>query len=346
MPFTTAELEHASNTLLEYYMDRGKVFEQAIQEKPIYDMLRKKQKSFPGGKDELSCAVKGVHTPTIEGFESDDEVSYVNPANVRRARYPWKLHHAGIKFTKHELLKAGISIKDGKGKQLSTHSEAEKIQLVDFMGDKVSDLAEGWAEDFQTLLWGDGTADSKKLAGVRSIVVDDPTTATVVGGIDQSSNSWWRNRASLAIDSSTASDNNLINKMQTEWRQLRRYGGRPDMVLCGSDWLEAAEKEMRSKGTYTDTGWRDSGKLDPAMPDLAFKGVAWHYDPSLDDIGRAKYCYVFDTRKLTLMPIEGEDMQRHFPERSEKNYVFYRSITWVGGLTCKQRNCHGVYSIA
>src|SRR3546814_9048349 len=76
------------------------------------------------------------------------------------------------------------------------------------------------------------------------------------------------------INAATPENQNLVTTLQKEWRQLRRYGGAPDLVLAGSDFLEAYEKELRAKGNYTDTGWANKGRIDASMDDVSFKGVA------------------------------------------------------------------------
>src|SRR3546814_2867103 len=107
-------------------------------------------------------------------------------------------------------------------------------------------------------------------------------------------------------------------------RQLRRYGGAPDLVLAGSDFLEAYEKELRAKGNYTDTGWANKGRIDASMDDVSFKGVAFQYDPTLDDLGREKYAYVLDTKTIFPKQIEGENMKRH--NRSEEHTSDLQSL--------------------
>jgi hypothetical protein len=138
----------------------------------------------------------------------------------------------------------------------------------------------------------------------------------------------------------------VINTLQKEWRQLRRYGGRPNLVLCGSAFLEWVEKELRAKGNYTLEGWTAKKNTDASMADVSFKGVTFQYDPTLDDDGKSKYCYVLDTTHIFPMAIEGESFKKHNPERPAQQYLFYRALTWVGGLICDQRNAQGVYSIA
>lgn len=346
MPFTLDELENVANATIDFHANRPEVRAQSIQDKPLLKIMRSKEQSFPGGKDEITVGVKGTRTNVLQGFEHDDQVSYYNPANIKRARYPYKLLHSGLKFTLHELAKDGISIKDtSTGKGEAQHSQREKTALANILSEKVDDWMEDTDTDFNLMFWRDGTQDADKVPGILSFILDDPTTATVIGGIDQSANVWWRNRANVAIDASTASNSNIVKTLQSEWRQLRRYRGRPDTVLCGSDFLQALENELRALGTLTDSGWKSTKQTDASIADVYFKGVKFEYDPTLDDEGKAKYCYILDSRRIHPMAIEGESMKKHNPARPADRYVVYRALTWMGGLTCSQRNANGVYAI-
>lgn len=347
MPFTATELENIANAVIDLHMEQGRVFSQTIQDKPLLKAMKAAQKTFPSAKENITVRVKGEYTTDIMGYSEDDTVTYGNPANIKTASYPWKEIHSGIKVTLTELKKDGISVVDSTtGKNTTEHSGREKTALANLLEDKIEDMAEGTSRGMNSMFWKDGTQDAKQVPGIRSFILDDPTSATVVGGLDQSANSWWRNRASLAIDTSTASNLNLVTKLQQEFRQLRRYGPPKHIFLCGSDFLDAFEKELRSKGNFTLDGWAKSGRIDASVADLAFKGVNLEYDPTLDDDGLAKYGYVLDTRVIKPMVMEGEDMKKHSPARPEDKYVIYRALTWTGGLICRQRNTSGVYSIA
>ena len=347
MPFTLEQIENTSNAAIELHFQRGKITSQTIQDKPLLDAMMAKEKTFPGGKDTITGTVKGVYTTTIQGFENDDQVSYGNPANIKKYTYPWKLIHAGIKFTMHELLQNGIKVVDTQdGSSVSPASDAEKVQLANIYQDKLEDMQEGVDRGMNEMFWKDGTQDASLVPGVRSFVVDTPSSAATVGGIDQVANTWWRNRATLGLTATTASDQNVINELQTELRQLKRYGGNPKLWLAGSDMIEWIEKELRSKGNYTLEGFNMSKATDGGMADISFKGNPIKYDPTLDDMSRAKYLYVLDTRFIYPMAIDGESMKKHNPARPEDRYAFYKAVTWVGGLVCTRRNVHGVYSIA
>lgn len=346
--FTVAEVENIANSTLDFFLERRKVEPQSLQDKPLLKALRAAEKTFPGGKENLTGAAKFDYTTTIQGFENDDEVSYSNPANTKRYSYPWKLIHAGIQFSMHECAKDGISITDtttGKGE--SNHSDRELTALVNILEEKFEDMAEGIDRGFNTMYWGDGSADAKLVPGIRSFIHDDPTSAVVVGGLDQSTIPLWRNRASLGIVTTTPTDMNIATKLQSELRQLRRYnGGNPRTWLAGSAFIEAFEKELRSKGNLTLEGWTAKKNTDSGMADIAFKGIPIEYDPTLDDLGRSKYLYILDTKFIQPYVVDGENMKKHFPARPENKYVFYRAQTWMGGLVAKRRNSCGVYSIA
>lgn len=348
MPFTAQELANIANATLDHFV-RGQPLSQSIQEKPLYNGLRGKQKTFPGGKDYISLPVKGDYTTTIQGFSHDDTVSYQNPANIKRVQYAWKEIHAGISMTLTELKKNGISVIDTlTGENTTEHSEGEMIRLANILDDKLEDMGEGWARGFNNMLWEDGTQDSDEIAGLKSIIVDDPSTATV-GGLSGATFSWWRNRALVGaskITSATTSGGVMIQTLQKEYRQLRRYGGSPDLWLAGSDMIDALETELRANGNYSDNGFSKKGVTEFGMADLYFKGNAIVYDPTLDDKGESMRLYAIDTKHIYLDTMDGEDMRTHTPARPAEKYVLFRAMTYTGGLVCDQRNSSGVYEIA
>lgn len=348
MPFTVQELNNIANAAMDYHLDKGKVHSQTIQEKPLLRRMKAAQKTFPGGKGNIDVRVKGVYTTGIQGFTHDDTVTYTNPANIKQASFPWKEVHAGIQITMTELKKAGISVTDTNGANTSEHSQAELIQLANLLDDKLEDMSEGSSRGQNLMYWRDGTQDAKLAAGIKSFIVDNPAAAVTVGGLDQQANDWWRNRASLGIiaNESNAANQGLIKLLSKERRQLRRYGGRPDVGFCGSDFLDQIENELRANGSYTNVGWAKGGKVDLSVADQTLKDISLEYDPTLDDEGESKRCYILDFSTIYPMVMQGEDWKRHTPSRPEDKYVIYRAMTWTGGLVCRQRNANGVYSIA
>lgn len=359
MAFTANELSNIANSALDFFMNKGEVMEQKVQAKPLLSHFEKNAKTFPGGKGDISFAVKGEYgaggvNDSLTGFTHNDQVSFYTPANVKRAAFPWREHHIGLTLTHTELKIDGISVSDTNGEGVSRHSQRELTVLVNLLDDKLSDFAERYSDTLNRLLWGDGTTDAKALAGLRAVLVANPAAGTL-GGLSRATYSWWRNRACTAaaaaassgknaVTSATANGGALVTELQGEFRQLRRYGGQPNTFYAGSDFIAAMEREMRANGTYTMNGFR--GVQDAAMGGMQFDGVKVTYDPTLDDLGLTKRAYIWDSRHIHLMKMENEWKRQHTPARPHDQFVLYRSITCTGQLVAKQVNSALVIDIA
>lgn len=347
MPFTIDEIENIATSTLDFHMEKGKIFSQTIQSKPLLKMFDSNPKTFPGGNEFLTVRVKGDYTTTIQGWEGDDQVSFSKPNNMKTASYQCKRLHAGISVTYDELQRNGIGVANTvTGSSTPAKEGREKVALANLMEDKLEDLAEGRARDKNLMFWRDGSTDSSLVPGIQSFILEDPTSATVVGGIDQSTNTWWRNRALLNVSTATPSESTLAQAIQTEVRQLKRYGLPKHTIFAGADILDALEKEMRVNGTYTDSGWANKGSIDLSVADTTFKGVTINYDPTLDDEGKSKYMYILDMKAIYPMYMVGEKDKVHTPARPHNKFVLYRSVTDTCGLVCKQRNTSGIITIA
>lgn len=344
MAFTASELVNIANTTLDFHQRNG-ITSQVIQNRPLYNDLVAGKKAFPGGKEYITEAVKGVYTSAMRGYEHDDEQEYVNPANVKRIQAKWYEVSAGITVTYTELKKNGIVVQDDGDFTGSSVSQAELVQLNNILEDKIEDLNEGSYRSLHEMFWRDGTQDAKAIPGILSFILDSPSTGTTFG-IDRALNSWFRNRASVSIDSSTASNQNLVNTLQKEFRQLRRYAKNPmHKFYAGSDFMDAFEKELRNKGNYTLDGWANKGKIDASVADIQFKGVDIVYEPMLDDLSRSKYGYVLDMSAIKLRDMPGEWMKKHVPMRPVEKYSMYMALTCTGAITARQLNSSGVYAI-
>jgi hypothetical protein len=360
MAFTAGELSNIANASLDFYYNKGDTFKQSIQAKPLLRFLEAGAKSFPGGKGNISLAIKGDYgaggtNDHVVGYTHNDTVSFYTPANIKRANYPWREHHIGLTLTHTELKIDGISVTDdqGDGSSTSNHSDRDVTVLVNLLQDKLEDFGEQYARSMNTLMWGDGTGDAKALAGMQAIIVDVPN-AGALGGLTRTTNTWWQNRSATpafgtaggrgAVTSATTNGGALLTFMQQEYRQLIRYGGRPTKCLAGSAFITAMETEIRANGNYSMTGF--TGTQDGSMGQVKFGSTTIEYDPTLDDIGRSKYAYWWDPRHIYLMKQDGEWDHRFTPARPYNQFVMYKSMTHTGQMVAQQVNSALVVAIA
>jgi len=361
MAFTADEVAEINNDSLENYIDKGKVWAQNVANKPLLAAFNESAGRFSGGNENVSFAVKsGQGGGTLQGYYGNDQVSYYNPTGTKRARFPWKEHHIGITFTFTEAKIDGIEIvENGTDQNLSPVDGREMHALVNMIDEKQETMGEDYAYSLDDLLHKDGTADTKAIAGIQSIILASPAVGTT-GTIGRPANSWWRNRAATAayaaaggqdaITSSTTNGGALIEFLEKEWLQLNKYrtGQTKIKIFAGSDWIAAYKKELRANGNYSMVGWNGKGNVDGGMDDPAFKGTAIVYDPTLDRLSLAKRAYVIDMGRtgLRLLYFNGKRMSKHNPARPYDRYVVYNGITTTAVLIAKQLNTSAVYDIA
>jgi hypothetical protein len=336
-------------SVLDYVLDhyvRGPMLAQNEQDKPLLAFLNSGAKEFPSGKQYISEPVKGTFMSDTSGFfagySNDDALVFTQRALGVRAQFQWYEQHAGLVLTHTELKKEGITVVDGESKT-SNHGDVKDI-LTGILEDALEDFGLSWARAKNNMAWRDGSQDAKQTPGILALLLDDPTTGTV-GGLAQATYSWWRSRVSLAL--APSGENQTMSKFfRTEGTQLRRYGGKPSKALCGQQFWDAMAVEVEKKGIYTQSGF--SGKeTDISITGIRLPGIGTlQYDPTLDDLGLGKRCYVLDSQHLKWRPMTGEKNHQFSPARPYQYLVMLKSMTDTSGLTVNQLNGMGVYGIA
>lgn len=339
-------VQSVTDYALDFFV-RGDMLIQTEQEKPLLAFLNAGKKEFPGGKQYVSEPVKGTVMNDTVGFfagvTADDALIFTQQAQGVRAQFAWKQQHAGLVITFTQLLQDGISVTDGE-QQTAEHAETALTRLTGILKDALDDFGMSWARAKNTMLWLDGAQDSKQVPGVKSLLLDDPTTGTV-GGLSQATYSWWRSRVNLSLVPSA--ENQTMSKFfRNEAIQLKKRGGRPNKALCGSLFWDALMQEYEKKGMYTTTGFANKNN-DIGMDQISMAGIGtFQYDPTIDDLGEAKRCYIFDSRRITLRPIEGENNKTLAPARPYQYMVVLKSMTDASALETTQLNGMGIYGIA
>lgn len=360
MAFTAAELDNIAVASLDYYFNKGNKFPQTIQAKPMTDAFLAVAKTFPGGKGMISLAVKGDYgaagvNDSLVGYTHDDQVAFYTPANLKRANYPYREMHIGLTMTHTELKIDGISVTDpgGNASSTSNHSDRDLTVLVGLLEDKLEDLGEQYIRTLDRLVHGDGLADPKALAGIMNLLSANPTVG-VVGGLDRAVYPWWRNRARTAahaaaggpgaVTSNPANGGALLQVMQEDYLQLTRFGGKPNKLFCGSDFLSALQIERRANGLYSMTGASGSQDMSVGTVNIV-GGLTPTYDPTLDDLNLAKRGIIVDMNAIFLEKMEGEWMHQFTPARPHDRFTLWKSITCTGQLCASRLNSSEIIDI-
>lgn len=344
---TTVAGDIASAALIWYV--KGKALSQTTQDKPLLKWLRDNKKYFASGNLQISEPIQGAYmsdTPGfLQGFSEDDSINFAQANNLLRAVYNWKETITSLIITWTELLKDGISIiDDSKGGRVSEHSERAVTVLTGLLENRMEDFGESDSRAYQLMYWQDGTQDAKQVPGILSILTDTPTVGTT-GGLSRVTYPWWRHRVNLGL-SASAQNSTLIQFFNSELLQLRRFGGRPNKALCGSQFLDALRLELFAKGYFTMTGFQGDKATDLGMGGVHISGMGkFEYDPTLDNINLAKRCYIMDSRRIKLWCMTDEDQKMLNPERPYQYLVFLKSKKCTGAIVATQLNSCGVYAV-
>jgi hypothetical protein len=334
-----------ANGLLPLYT-RGDTVAQTIEDKPLLAWFEDNKQTFPGGNGYVSDPVQGAFmsdTSTLQGYSQDDQLQFGQAMNIQRTNFPWREHNYGLIISWSELKADGITISDHQ--KVTQHSEKELFVLTDILKNRMSDFMESYTRGKSRLFFLDGSQDPKAMPGLKSILTDTPTVGTT-GGINRATYPWWQHRTNFTLAASAANQT-LCRFFQSELRQLKKYGGKPDYAVCGSDFLNALELEVYGKGILTQQGFVNKGQTKFGMAEISLVGLGtFTWDPMLDDLGEADRCYILDSRRLKVRPMEDEDDKVLSPERPYNYAVFLHNMTWTGCETTTQLNSMGVYGLA
>lgn len=362
MPFSADVIADINASALKNYLNKGDVLSQNIQAKPMLAAFNSAAGRFSGGNALMvSRAVDtGQGGGSLQGFKGDDQVAYYNPTGTKRAEYTAKEHHIGVTVTMSELKEDGIEVTEsGSDQETSNVSGREEHALVDILETKYRRLNEDYDVSLDALIHGDGSSDPKALAGIRSLILDNPLSGTT-GGINRALFPWWRNRAATTahagaggqgpITAAAANGGALITFLDKEIRQLKRYNmGRTNWKwFAGSDWIDAYKFELRANGNTAQDFAFNTGVPDGSMKDPRHAGNVIVYDPTLDDLNLAKRCYVIAMGEddIQLKYFNGKKKQQHNPARPYDRYVMYNGITTTAVLTAFRLRTSAVYDIA
>lgn len=155
-----------------------KLYDNIFDSNPLLQrILKSGQYQSQDGGISLDTPLNYAQTDATGWYSGADTLDTTDNENITGASYDWRNIYAGISITDEDELKN--SGPTGVLKLLASKSMIAERTIKDQMG---------------TGLYSDGT-NTKSIVGLRDIVATDQT----VGGISQSTNTWWQ----AQVDSTT-----------------------------------------------------------------------------------------------------------------------------------------------
>lgn len=358
MPFNAEQLAYAGKAAIDYFLKNDPIDQVNVQH-PLLQKLTEGKQEYAGGLQYVVEQLRFSNDSNFQPYFGDSQVTYNRKRTLEQAQFTWGSFHDGFGLNEDELAQNGITMTDDKN---AVPSDAERVQLTNLLKENQETLKLGFQDNFDLMIHRDGTANALNIPGLDLLVATDPTTSTVVGGLNQQTNVWWRNYAQLSIAQA-----DLLTEMEQAWRACIRIGGSvPNFILAGEDFIDdyraavgspsgAIQRQVIVGGS---TGNKSGTTLDGSVGNgistgLYFKGIEIIWDPTFAVLQAAdsatpdwrKRCYFLNTKHLKLRPIKGHWMVSRKPPRVYDRYVHYWALTSKAALTTNKRSAHAVLAI-
>ncbi|SHN40058.1 phage major capsid protein [Rhizobacter sp. OV335] len=350
MPFSAQDLIDAGKIGLDYFLANDPV-DQIALERPLLKALQAKKKTAPGAKQFVVEQLRKTYQSNFQWYNGSSIVTYNRRQTIEQAQYAWRSCHDGFALDEDRLAQNGITITDSSGPSNAT--DAEKIQFTSLIEEQAAALKLGFQEQFSYQLHLDGTQSTDAIGGLDSLVSLAPTSG-VVGGIDRasSSNAYWRNNFSTGL-TTTTSTGTILNQMEVNFRQCSRNGGRPDLIIAGSQFIDGYRNFVLNTFGRMDFGPSNTKVVEGGTSVLRFQGVDVQWSPEFQELDARfapatlweKRCYFLNTNTIRLRPLAGHDMISRKPPRAYDRYEYYWAMTWKGALTMNRSNANSVLAL-
>ena len=287
---------------------------------PFYFWLRDKGKmeTVQGGRF-ISEPLNYAKNDNVSWIGKGGTVSLNDFEHLTIAKYDWK-------YLVGSIVRFGVDDQQNRGKN----------QIISLMNSKMDTTKNALIDTLETTLAA-GTASGNEFDGLQNLVADDPTGSVVVGGINQSTYTWWRNQTTDLTGSSFAVNgeaemrtmlNNTSNNLATD---------SPDIILSGQEAYEFYEDSQMSYVRLVNNKLGDAG-----FQNIMFKGIPMIWSPSVTETGSDKM-YFLNTRFLKFVydPMMFFDMTEWKPIPDQVNDRAAQIVT-ACVLTTSRRRCQGV----
>lgn len=350
MPFSAQDIQDAGKIGIDFYLSNNPV-DQIALERPLLKALQAKKKTAPGAKQYIVEQLRARYSSNFQWFNGSSVVTYNRRQTVEQASYTWRSCHDGLALDEDRLAQNGIKISDDRS--TSVASDAEKIQLTNLIEESSEVLRLGFQEQFSYQLHLDGTQSTDAVTGLDALVSLTPTSGTV-GGIDRSvaANAYWRNNVATGL-TTTTSTGTILNQMEVTYRQCMRNGGRPDLMIAGSTFVDGYRNFMLNTFGRMDYGPGGFKRVEGGTEVLMFQGTEVQWSPEFQELD-ARYApatvwekrlYMLNSGTIRLRPLEGHDMITRKPPRAYDRYEYYWGLTWRGAMTMNRSNANAVLAL-
>jgi hypothetical protein len=184
-----------------------------------------------------------------------------------------------------------------------------------------------------SLFYANTEHSGKAIGGLQHLVADLPTSGTV-GGIDRSTNAWYRNQFyDFSTESVTASASTIGHAMNRTYLRCIRGKDVPDLIVAGETYFTYYEESLQQQQRFMSETEAAGG-----FKGYKYKGAVVVYDENC----AATRMYLLNTDYIHFRP----HARRNFVTLDRKSSVNQDAtvvpLYWAGNMTISNASLQGV----
>lgn len=284
-----------------------KLVDNIFESNPL--LLRLKEKSYESvdGGTEIDQPLNYAQNSSGGWYSGSDTLSTTDSQIITAAAYQWKHLYENITILGTEEIK--------------NSGDSAKIKLAK----SKMEIAEKTMKDrLGTGLYSSGT-DAKSIAGLRVIV----GTANTVGGISQTTYSWWQSQ----VDSSTTTLG--LNSMQNRFTACRIDNDKPTVIMTTDTLFDVYWGLLQPQQRFQDSKTANAG----------FDSLMFNSTPVINDSHcPSGYMYFLNEKYLHLYYHPSENMKFEPFQKPVNQNVRVAKIYWSGAFGSSNNRMHGAFT--
>lgn len=298
------------STTLKNYVP--KLEDNIFTARPLFFFLKQaNQVRLISGGQKIVLPLLYASNSTAGSYATTDTISTTAQTGISAAEYPWAQFAVTVTIN-----------------GLEESQNAGEAEIIDLLEGKIMQAEESVAEVMNTMFYGDGTGNSNKdWLGLKALVGDNTTTPTSVGGIDASTQAYWRSYVQATVTALT------IGQMTTAYNTVAVGADQPNFIITTQTLFEKYESLLQPALRFENSVAADGG-----FQNLMFKGAPVTYDASCT----AGYMYFLNSRYLRLVGHKDKWFTPTPFVRPTNIDAKFAQILCYGNLCTSQRKRQGV----
>lgn len=316
MPAPNSSYSELITTTLDNYRDE--LADNIMNHNPLLARLNRKGNVDPatGGSKLLENLMYAENGTSLwySGYETWD----VSSSDVlSSANFDWKQFNVNVTMS-------GLEEMQNNGKSAVHNWLKARIRVAEITAKNAVAAA---------LFYSNTENGGKSIGGLQHLIADLPTSGTV-GGIDRSSNTWWRNQYyDFSTEVVTASSTTIVHAMNEIFRRTVRGTDKLDFWCAGGTYFTYYEESMQPNQRFMSTSEGETG-----FQSYKYKGGDVFYDENCSNTRM----YGLNTDYIFLRPHVDKNFVTLKARQAINQDATVTPMLWGGNMTIANSSLQGL----